>query len=342
MKFVNRVVFQPPAPPSYGPESFPGDLMILNGVVCLGFPNPNPASNLLIHFHGNAEDLGLINPMMQKMRDQLNVHVLAVEYPGYGLMEGKPGTKAINKCAFQVYRFVTEKLNWPSQKIILCGYSIGTGPAAKLAAEHPVGALLMVAPYRSLKRVASHHMGCFGKAMVSSRWKNEASLASVTCPTLIFHGQDDKLIPPKHAERLYRASAAAAKTLHLAPGCGHSRIDRAALVAAVRGFLREFVQLGPGGADADGFARALVLHQGFEQRLPARAGRHAPGPAALPRRLTRPWRQRAPLGLVVPPLPARGQSKGCGRRKPLPQGGVEKGNGEERQFSNVFDPRCIL
>mmetsp|Transcript_14436 Transcript_14436/g.23515 ORF Transcript_14436/g.23515 Transcript_14436/m.23515 type:complete len:157 (-) Transcript_14436:382-852(-) len=126
----------------------------------------------------------------------------------------------------------------------------------------------MVAPYRSLKRVASHHMGCFGKAMVSSRWKNEASLASVTCPTLIFHGQDDKLIPPKHAERLYRASAAAAKTLHLAPGCGHSRIDRAALVAAVRGFLREFVQLGPGGADADGFARALVLHQGFEQRLP--------------------------------------------------------------------------
>ena len=43
------------------------------------------AGKLLIYFHGNAEDLGSCNFLMSLFKRRLNVRVLAVEYPGYGL-----------------------------------------------------------------------------------------------------------------------------------------------------------------------------------------------------------------------------------------------------------------
>lgn len=40
---------------------------------------------MLIFFHGNAEDVGMCYTLLSCFRRRLNVRVLAVEYPGYGL-----------------------------------------------------------------------------------------------------------------------------------------------------------------------------------------------------------------------------------------------------------------
>lgn len=47
------------------------------------------ASKVLIFFHGNAEDVGLSAELMEHLVDSLKLHVLSVEYPGYGIYRTK-------------------------------------------------------------------------------------------------------------------------------------------------------------------------------------------------------------------------------------------------------------
>jgi abhydrolase domain-containing protein 17 len=45
------------------------------------------SSKILLFFHGNAEDIGLAMDLLVFIRDMLQVHVIAMEYPGYGIYQ---------------------------------------------------------------------------------------------------------------------------------------------------------------------------------------------------------------------------------------------------------------
>jgi len=47
----------------------------------------------MIYFHANAEDIGLSYSIMLEFSIRLNVNVLIVEYPGYGIYKGNPNAK---------------------------------------------------------------------------------------------------------------------------------------------------------------------------------------------------------------------------------------------------------
>jgi hypothetical protein len=61
----------------------------------------------MIYFHGNAEDVGLACEMLDYIRSLLRVHILAVEYPGYGIYDGSPDAQQILDDAEIVYDFLT-------------------------------------------------------------------------------------------------------------------------------------------------------------------------------------------------------------------------------------------
>jgi hypothetical protein len=54
-------------------------------IPCLYLPSDTGGNKLVIYFHGNAEDIGLAFEMLTLFGDIMKMHVLAVEYPGYGL-----------------------------------------------------------------------------------------------------------------------------------------------------------------------------------------------------------------------------------------------------------------
>ena len=41
----------------------------------------------MLAFHGNAEDLSLSAPFFNSVRNFLEISILVVEYPGYGIYE---------------------------------------------------------------------------------------------------------------------------------------------------------------------------------------------------------------------------------------------------------------
>ena len=58
-------------------------------IPCLYLPYAGGSSKLLIYFHANAEDIVLSHELLDCLRAMLRVHVIAVEYPGYGLYTGE-------------------------------------------------------------------------------------------------------------------------------------------------------------------------------------------------------------------------------------------------------------
>jgi hypothetical protein len=39
----------------------------------------------MLHFHANGEDVGLTQKLMGKISEKLNVNIICMEYPGYGI-----------------------------------------------------------------------------------------------------------------------------------------------------------------------------------------------------------------------------------------------------------------
>lgn len=44
---------------------------------------------MLVYFHANAEDIVLSHELLENIKRFLKVHVISVEYPGYGLYQAR-------------------------------------------------------------------------------------------------------------------------------------------------------------------------------------------------------------------------------------------------------------
>jgi len=217
----NRFIF--PAPhPSYGAQSYKRHLCWIpwNGVIspqragedrgcsggipCLWFPAPK-AATVILFFHANAEDLGMSFAVLKHMRDQFKVNVLAVEYPGYGLLSGMPPSEdGVYEVALTAFRFLVDEISVRYSQIILFGRSLGSGPAVYLAAQYPVGGLILVSAFASIRAAVQSIVGRVFAWTFRERFPNNKIIANVSCSTLFIHGECDGLIPADHSLRLFK------------------------------------------------------------------------------------------------------------------------------------------
>lgn len=67
----------------------------------------NGSTKMMVYFHGNAEDLGLTWELLNHIRSSIKIHVLAMEYPGYGIYPGNPSAQAIMDDALSIWEYLT-------------------------------------------------------------------------------------------------------------------------------------------------------------------------------------------------------------------------------------------
>jgi len=234
---ADRLVF--PAPkPSYSKDSFKNHLCwipwnralspdrvddesMAEGIPCMWLPAER-AAGVILFFHGNAEDLGLSHAFVQHMRDQFKMNVLAVEYPGYGLLKSIASSeKAVQEVVLTVFRFVVDELRVAYEQIFLFGRSIGSGPATYLASTFPVGGLILVAAFASINEVIRSLAGSIIARAFVERFPNISLIGNVSCPTLFIHGEKDSLVPPEQSVALFK-QCRARKLLITPPGLEHN------------------------------------------------------------------------------------------------------------------------
>mmetsp|Transcript_43587 Transcript_43587/g.102743 ORF Transcript_43587/g.102743 Transcript_43587/m.102743 type:complete len:672 (-) Transcript_43587:96-2111(-) len=188
--------------PHMPPEEYmPEDTSPEDHVPCLLLTYPS-ARFLIIFFHSNAEDLGRCHGFCSYLREQFQVHVLAVEYPGYGICPGVPTGESVMENARAALYFAMRTLAWPLDSIKIFGRSIGTGPAIGLASLFSFAGVILVTPFLSIQELFRDRLGPLG-AFVEEWFGNKELMPTITSPTMIIHGQRDELISCRHGEVLY-------------------------------------------------------------------------------------------------------------------------------------------
>jgi fermentation-respiration switch protein FrsA (DUF1100 family) len=162
-------------------------------------PNPQ-ARYTILYAHGNAEDLGDIKEVLEKLR-KWGFSVFAYDYRGYGTSEGNPTENHAYQDIETAYNYLTQNLKIPPEKIIVLGRSVGGGSAVDLASKKPVAGLIMESAFTSAFRVVVPF-----PLLPFDKFTNLQKIKKVKCPVLVIHGRLDDTVPFNHGENLFAAA----------------------------------------------------------------------------------------------------------------------------------------
>lgn len=165
--------------------------------------------------------------------------VVVMAYPGMSGSKGLPSRQKIQSLANQLYRDIPKLTG--SKKIILMGESLGTGVALAIASgkpgrANPPSAIILQAPYTSLVDLTANKNPALLPFVIgrTDLWPSKTYIRSVTTPTFIMHGGQDKTVPFKMGQRLYALSPAKNKVLETRPKLGHTSIWRQSILTPLR------------------------------------------------------------------------------------------------------------
>lgn len=189
----------------------------------------------LLYFHGNAANAANRAPKIAMMLES-GIGVFYLNNRGYGGSAGSP-TEANNVAdAVAAYDCLAGR-GVPAGKIVAYGESLGSGQAVWLAAERPVGAVVLEAPLTSTVDVArSVYFWLPLSLLITDQYNVERDIRAVTAPLLILHGDQDEVIPVEMGRRVYRA-ANEPKRIELFPAGGHNDLFDHGAWEKMRAFL---------------------------------------------------------------------------------------------------------
>ena len=115
---------------------------------------PRDGKPVILYFHGNG---GALRYRVERFTRLITdgIGIVAVEYRGYGGSSGSPSERGLIADAEAGYAFAAAR--YPAQQIVLWGESLGSGVAVALAAEKPVGRVILEAPFTSAAAVGAKH-----------------------------------------------------------------------------------------------------------------------------------------------------------------------------------------
>jgi fermentation-respiration switch protein FrsA (DUF1100 family) len=178
----------------------------------------NPQATYTILFsHGNAEDIGMTEPFVWRLRDQ-GFNVLTYDYPGYGTSSGSPSETNSYAAADAAYEYlVTEKRTDP-KRIILFGRSLGGGIAVDVASRRPVAGLILESSFTTAFRVVTRY-----PLLPFDEFENIKKIDKISCPVLVIHGTNDRTIPIHHGQLLFEKAKEPRFALWV-DGAGHNDV----------------------------------------------------------------------------------------------------------------------
>lgn len=197
---------------------------------------------LVIYFGGNAEDVSWMLEAIGDPRAGATPEVawLLVDYRGYGGSEGSPSERTLLADAPQWYDHAIRLPGVDPKRVFAFGRSLGSGVAVHLAVTRLLAGVILVTPYDSLVAVAKHYYPYLPVGwMLKHRFDSIAHAPQLRIPLLCVIAEQDEVIPPASAERLFAAWAGPKRRMGLKDS-GHNNTDGADhFWPAVREFLGE-------------------------------------------------------------------------------------------------------
>lgn len=207
------------------------DGKLLNGLL---FRVDN-AKGLVFYLHGNAGSLANWGDVA-KQYTELRYNVFILDYPGYGKSEGIISSKSQLFDAVQT-AYNEMKKRFHEDNIVVLGYSVGTGPAAHLAATNHPRLLILQAPYYSLTDMMRHTYPIIPTFLLKYKFQTNEYLKKCKMPIVIFHGDKDETIYYGSSLKL-KKEMKTGDTLITLKGQGHNGItDNPEYIKAIKTIL---------------------------------------------------------------------------------------------------------
>ena len=174
----------------------------------------------LLWFYGNGENIAAIWPIIRDFRPP-HAAVLVLDYPGYGASEGKATEAGMYEAADLAYDELRRRPDVDPKHIYVYGRSLGSAAATHVAATREVAGLILESPFTSATGMAARHYRFVPRVMVRLRLDNIGRMPAVRCPTLIFHGTADMLVPMRMGQEVAAAAGGPVEFVMI-EGSGHN------------------------------------------------------------------------------------------------------------------------
>ena len=195
---------------------------------------PKPGRAVVLFFHGNGDFLaGLAGRFKAITAD--GTGLVALSYRGYAGSSGAPSEDGLLRDGMAAYSFATAR--YDAQRIVVWGFSLGTGVAVAVASEHPIRKLILEAPYTSIADVAAAQFRLVPvRLLIRDPLHSDERIARVTVPLLVVHGAQDQTIPIAFGEKLF-ALAHEPKQFIRIPAGGHDDLGNFGMIETALQFI---------------------------------------------------------------------------------------------------------
>lgn len=217
------------------PEAEEVPLTASDGVrITAWYVAPQEGKPVIVYMHGNGGSLRNRAGRFKKLVGA-SLGLVALEYRGYGGNPGSPSERGLIADGEAAYAFAAAR--YPTTQIVLWGESLGSGVAVAVAAEKPVGRLILEAPFTSTAAVAAIHYWYMPvRLLMKDQFHSDERIGKVTAPLLILHGVRDQVVPYAMGERMFELANKPKHIVRFLDG-GHEDLDADGALHAVARFL---------------------------------------------------------------------------------------------------------
>lgn len=233
-ELVNKSLFHPVKVKAYKPEMYlvggisGKDVFFrtnnqspnLHGIF---YKNPRQKFVAIIN-HGNGSNIVFSRPAAQALLEA-NVSVLLYDYRGYGMSEGSATVKGVVEDANAAYNYVTRKLGYDADRVIIYGGSLGTGVSSELLKEKSCVGIIYDSPFLSPEKLAKEVLPYF-RVYPSFLWftpslDNTQFVKTNHRPIMFLAAADDSVIPVTHGKSLFEMCSGK-KEIHIFKNSQHT------------------------------------------------------------------------------------------------------------------------
>jgi fermentation-respiration switch protein FrsA (DUF1100 family) len=192
-----------PAPAQLGvPEMQVVTLRTRDGLDLIGWYAPPRGERVtVVFFHGNGDFVGAYSGLARQLIDR-GFGVLLTSYRGYSGNPGSPTEEGLYDDGRAALDFTEAR----KARVVLQGFSLGSGVAVQLATERKVAGLILEAPFTSAVDVgAAAYPFVPVRWLMHDRFDNMAKIGAIDAPILVTHGTRDEVVPARQFDELYDA-----------------------------------------------------------------------------------------------------------------------------------------
>lgn len=226
-------------------------------------PANGKAAGTVLFLHGNAENISTHIASVAWLPAR-GFNVFLFDYRGYGASDGTPTLAGVQKDIEAAMQILLSRTDIDRDRIIVFGQSLGGALAAYYVAHSQsrdaIRALVIDSAFSSYQGIVREKLAAIWLTWpfqwlpalsVDERFSPLRAMKLISpIALLIIQGDQDTIVPPHHAQRLYDA-ALEPKQLWIVPGAGHIQsLCAAAMQDRLVDYLRGVLTLGGAPARA--------------------------------------------------------------------------------------------